>query len=153
MNTFLPFPDIDLDLYLPKLKADTAPLWGKMSAQHMLEHLAWPLRIAAGETIVPVFTPAEKVQKAKELFLMSDTPFKKFIRIPLLAEEPMSLEFSNMQEARTNLESWIKKFVLHFEETPAAVHAHPVFGPLNYDEWIFFQGKHFTHHFSQFGLV
>ena len=29
----------------------------------------------------------------------------------------------------------------------------PVFGDLNYEEWIRFHSKHFAHHFKQFGLL
>jgi len=30
---------------------------------------------------------------------------------------------------------------------------HPYYGNLNYEQWLLLHSKHFTHHFSQFGLM
>ncbi|TXH28993.1 MAG: DUF1569 domain-containing protein, partial [Cyclobacteriaceae bacterium] len=36
---------------------------------------------------------------------------------------------------------------------PAKKTTHPVFGALNFDEWILLHYKHVTHHSRQFGLI
>ncbi|MFY8020551.1 MAG: DUF1569 domain-containing protein, partial [Bacteroidia bacterium] len=43
-------------------------------------------------------------------------------------------------------------FVDFWEKHPESIFNHPVFGPLNKQEWMKFQSKHFTHHFTQFGI-
>jgi hypothetical protein len=40
-----------------------------------------------------------------------------------------------------------------FAEHPGQTTTHPVFGPLNFNEWILLHHKHMTHHARQFGLM
>jgi len=151
---FLPFPNLDVDLCLHSLKSDSPPLWGMMRGQHMVEHLMFPLKISVGDLDVGIHTPPDKVEKTKALFLMSDLPLRKEFKSPVLdPDKPMPLEYAGMPEAIVALKQHMVKFITYWEKHPKATHPHPVFGLLNLQEWIWFHRKHFTHHFSQFGLL
>ncbi|MBO0725855.1 MAG: hypothetical protein J2P52_09665 [Blastocatellia bacterium] len=39
------------------------------------------------------------------------------------------------------------------ETAKKAMHIHPIFGPLNYEEWARMRFKHSIHHLFQFGLI
>ena len=149
---FINFPDFDLNEYISKLKIDTQPLWGSMTSQHMLEHMLLPLEIAQGKLVVEVVTPAEKVEKTKMLFLMSEAPLKRGFPAPFLKEGLQDLKYSSLEEAGLALQDEINNFIKCWNENPEAGFNHPVFGLLNKAEWIKFQSKHFTHHFTQFGI-
>ncbi len=149
---FISFPDFDLLAYTSKLKTDTIPVWGSMTSQHMLEHMLLPLEIAQGKLVVEVITPAEKVEKTKLLFLMSEAPLKRGFPAPFLKEGLQDLKYSNLEEAGLALKNEIDSFIKYWNENPESKFNHPVFGPLNKEEWIRFQTKHFTHHFTQFGI-
>ncbi len=149
---FIYFPDFDLNEYLSKLKIDTQPLWGSMTSQHMLEHMLLPLEIAQGKLVVEVVTPPEKVEKTKLLFLMSEAPLKRGFPAPFLKEGLQDLKYSSLEEAGLALQNEISNFIKFWNENPEAGFNHPVFGLLNKAEWTKFQSKHFTHHFTQFGI-
>src|SRR5438105_4023314 len=99
MNFFLPFPGIDLQKYLADLAANAAPQWGKMRGQHMVEHLALPLRISVGDFPVQIYTPSDRVEKMKTVFLMGDAFLRRDFKLPLIGDEPMPLIHESMPEA------------------------------------------------------
>ncbi len=137
---------------LNKLPADTLGKWGKMNGQQMVEHVAGFFKVSTGKIIFPLVTPAEHLPKFKE-FLLSDKAFRENTKAPVLPEEPLPIRFATMQEAITQLDNEIKEFVLLFNNNDQLKTEHPVFGELNFDEWILLHYKHVTHHLKQFGLV
>ena len=145
------FDTIDIKHALRDLKPSTPPQWGLMTAQHMVEHLAFVLRAANGKLKVEVITPEEKLPKMKA-FLQTDNPLPKNFKLPLLPEKPGSYECKNLYEAIEMLEKEIVDFKNHFAADQDKIEAHPTFGHLNYGEWESFQNKHFAHHFEQFGI-
>ena len=149
---FIQFPEFNLRTYTDLLKPETPALWGSMTAQHMLEHMLLPLQIGRGVLSVEVITPSEKVEKTKLLFLMSEAPLKRGFPAPFLKDGLQDLNYKNLDEAVEALQNEINSFVDFWENNPDSVFNHPVFGPLNKQEWMKFQSKHFTHHFTQFGI-
>jgi hydroxymethylglutaryl-CoA reductase len=139
-----------LFLYLDNIKSDTKPEFGKMSAQHMVEHLAGLYRVAIGKIDLPIFTSDDELPKRKA-FLMSEERISRGIKVPMLPDEPMPLRFETIEIAVEKLKNlWIsfnEITPLHFKKN------HPVFGSLNYSEWIRALAKHNLHHLSQFNLV
>jgi hypothetical protein len=67
-------------------------------------------------------------------------------REQLLRNEELALAIDEL------LLEWID-FEDFFSEKPDRTQSHPYYGPLNYEQWIRLHSKHFTHHFSQFGLI
>lgn len=139
-------------VYLEKLTADTKPKWGKMSAQHMLEHVGNTLVIVNSKKELPTVTPEDKLPAYRQ-FLMSDKPFAHDIPNQFVGENPPALRFENLETAKIKVLAALENFHKFFAENPDATPVHPFFGKLNYEEWLQFQRKHFTHHFTQFGLL
>lgn len=150
---FLEFPSKKIEELLQALRPETPALWGKMTAHHMVEHLILPLNICRGKLVVDVNTPPEKVDKTRDVLLLGNLPFRRNFISPLIGEGLMELRYNNIDIAKFELLQEIKLVLDYWQNNPNAIHAHPVFGPLNKDQWLVFQGKHFTHHFTQFGLV
>ncbi|GAB1448186.1 hypothetical protein MASR2M44_11940 [Bacteroidota bacterium] len=150
MANFIPFPGIDLELLLNALSEETPALWGRMNARQMLEHLILPLRIGRGELQVELTTPSEKLEKVKQLFLLSDLPLKRGVPAPFLKDDFYPYMFASFQQAKLELKLELDLFLEYWEQNPDAAHVHPVFGLLKRNEWYTFQSKHFSHHFSQF---
>lgn len=138
---------------IAQLPHDMEPQWGSMRLQHMIEHLADVFSIGNGGRRVNVITPTDKVEKTKAVFLMSDRELPKDFKTPLLPDSPPPYRYANMQEAIEVLKNEMLKFEEYHKANPEAKECHPVFGPLNYSEWIHFHNKHFTHHFKQFNLI
>lgn len=148
MNNLL----IDKIKFLVNLRPDTKQLWGKMTAQHMVEHLILAVRTSNGKLNIGCFNPPEKIPTLKR-FLMSGRPLPKEFINPLIGEGLLPLEYENLEEAKLVLEKELEDYYKYFEEHPDASLVNPTFGELNKNEWDVFHEKHFTHHFGQFGII
>lgn len=139
--------------YLNRLTEEQRPLWGKMSAQRMVEHLTDSTRIATGENPQELMIPEEKIERMLA-FLESDKPMAKEISVPFATEE-MNQKLRN-EELELAIDEFVETWLLFeelYEQNPSKTEIHPFYGPLNYSQWLKLSQKHFTHHFSQFGLI
>lgn len=111
---------------MQQLDPSTAPRWGKMSVQHMIEHYAGDaLRSASGRLkIDQVVTPPEKLRHMQE-FLMSDRAFKENTRNPLLGEEPRSFRYKTIQGAIGALQQELIYFFEAFEKDASLITTNP----------------------------
>lgn len=139
-------------LILQHLSETSKPLWGKMSPQHMVEHLIWTLQSSEGKIKVACVTPPEKLPVSKR-FLLSSRPLPKLFINPVIGPDLLPLKFSNLDEAKKMLNLELEDYYKFFKGNPDAKTTHVAFGELNKDEWDIFHQKHFTHHLSQFGLL
>ncbi|MBA4407219.1 hypothetical protein C0389_08100 [bacterium] len=144
-------PLIDKLSYLEKLQPETKQLWGKMSAQHMVEHLVFAVRTSNGKLNIGCFNPPGKWPTFKR-FLLSSRPLPKEFLNPIIGADLLPLEYKNLDEAKTALALEVDDYYKYFEEKPDALLLNPTFGELNKAEWDVFHSKHFTHHFEQFGI-
>jgi hydroxymethylglutaryl-CoA reductase len=135
------------------LPHNTPPLWGSMTLQHMIEHLADVFRASNGTIKVEVVTTPEKLEKVLRVVLFSDRELQRNVKAPVLPAEPIPYRTANMQAAIDALKLEMEKFENHYATDKNRTENHPVFGPLTYAQWEVFQKKHFTHHFKQFGLI
>ncbi|MCW8804955.1 MAG: DUF1569 domain-containing protein [Ignavibacteriaceae bacterium] len=136
---------------LKRLKADQKPLWGKMTPQHMVEHLYKAMQASINEISLNIFTEERKIPVLKRLFLGEKALPKEFMN-PTIGPDLMELEFKNMEAATLELKNILERYERFFENNPDIKTAHPTFGYLTKKEWDVFHQKHFIHHFSQFGL-
>ncbi len=136
---------------LKKLKADQLPLWGKMSPQHMVEHLYKTIQASINEITLNIYTEEKKIPVLKRLFLGERALPKEFMN-PAIGLDLMKLEFKNLEEVILELENVLDRYEKFFESNPSIKTVHPVFGNLTKAEWDIFHEKHFRHHLSQFGL-
>lgn len=134
------------------LSPDTPMKWGKMNAWQMVEHVAGFFRVSTNKLHFPLVTPVEHLPKYKE-FLLSDKEFRENTKAPVLPEEPLPVQFESFDIAVKELENEIKDFLDKFTNDPHFTSLHPVFGELNFDEWVLLHYKHVVHHAKQFGLI
>jgi Protein of unknown function (DUF1569) len=128
--------------------------WGKMNLHQMTEHVTDFFNVSNGKIQLPLVSPEEHLPKLKA-FLLSDKEFRENTKAPLevLGEEPVAVRNESFDTALIKLEKSIHRFFEHFENNPTVITTHPVFGPLNFDEWILLHYKHVQHHAKQFGLI
>jgi hypothetical protein len=128
--------------------------WGKMNAQQTVEHLAAFFNVSAGKIKFDLVTPVEHLPKYKE-FLLSDKEFRENTKAPasVIAEEALPLRYANMEEALEKLTEAITAFENYFKDDESKITLHPVFGELNFEEWVLLHYKHVSHHARQFGLL
>jgi hypothetical protein len=128
--------------------------WGKMNAQQMVEHVTAFFKVSSGKIKFPVVTPEEHLPKYKA-FLLSDKEFRENTKAPatVLGDEPLPLRNATMEEALVGLEKSINEFIDYFKNDETQLLAHPVFGELNFNEWVLLHYKHVLHHAKQFGII
>ena len=143
------------DDFIPLIKhlaPDAMGKWGKMNGQQMVEHVTGFFKVSTEKIRFPLVTPAEHLPKFKE-FLLSDKEFRENTKAPVLPEEPLPLRNNIMQNAVAELEDEVNGFFDYFKGDAERKTSHPVFGELNFAEWVQLHHKHVTHHLKQFGLI
>ncbi|MBY0478113.1 MAG: DUF1569 domain-containing protein [Chitinophagaceae bacterium] len=143
--------------YIPLIRhadANTQPQWGKMNFQQMIEHVSAFFKVSTKKIHFDLVSPPEHLPKLKE-FLMSDKQFRENTKAPLsiIGEEPFPVHYTTIEQAMDKLESEVNHFFAYFNEHNGVTSVHPVFGELNFDEWVRLHYKHVTHHLRQFGLL
>ncbi|MBT3648458.1 MAG: DUF1569 domain-containing protein [Flavobacteriales bacterium] len=135
------------------LKEDSEPSWGRMTPQHMVEHIVGSWRISNGRARIPVKLEGEELQKRRD-FLFSDMPYRRNIQNPIFKDgELPKLRKPSLEAAINQLDDEMTAFFEYHDNNPGAIENHPVFGALNFDEWMLFQTKHMKHHLEQFDVL
>lgn len=152
-------PPFDLREFLTKtvpfklkpLKADQKPLWGGMTAQHMVEHLEL---ILVSTTVISQMAKAEpsEFQRGALGMLYSSAPMPRHLENPIYKDGLPVFAHANLEVAKAKLVEKIALFCKVYDAKPNATYYHPFFSSLEFDGLLLFHYKHFTHHFTQFGL-
>ena len=137
---------------LENLSTSSIRKFGKMSPQHVIEHLTFSLMISNGKMPQKLIVSEETAKKTKEHFIKLDKDFKPGFKTPMLGDEPPEYIFKNLDEAKENLLKAILDFQVYFENNPNEKPINPIMGFLNKEEWIILHNKHFKHHFHQYGI-
>jgi len=151
-----PFVEIDranVESYLDRLTEDTKAQWGKMTAQHMVEHLIFGFELATDKKEAKISTPEEQWEKYQDS-LYNYKPMPRDFDHPMLKKDKLEdLVYENLQQAKEELVKAWDDYEAYFKENPEAQTANAVFGMLDKDHWDLLNRKHFNHHFEQFGLL
>jgi len=132
---------------------ETSPArWGAMTARQMVEHLAWAFELSTGRATVDCAVPEARRARYKAL-LHDNTPMMHEFRNPVLVAGLPPLRHPDLGDAKAALALEIDRFLDYGRSAAAALHTHPVFGPLNAEEWSRSHFKHAFHHLLQFDLV
>ncbi len=119
----------------------------------MVEHLVLAVQSSNGKiTLNECMNTPEKFPALKRFLMSPRSLLRNFVNT-IVGEGLKPLVFQSLDLAKENLKVEVENFDWFFKENPSATTLNVTFGPLNYDEWIIFHNKHFTHHFSQFGLL
>lgn len=137
---------------ISSLDEDTKPLWGEMTAQHMVEHLMFSFRMATDRLDVECRTPDEKLDRM-QAFLNLNRAMPKGFTNPVTGKKLLDHQFADMARAKEALEKEVQYFLSYYKENPKATHTNPMFGQLDAEGWMKFHFKHCFHHLSQFGLI
>ncbi len=138
---------------LEKLEAHHEAKWGKMSAHQMVEHLAQIISVANGRFTGIANAEPERLAYRKMRFLEKEIPFQKGIRVEFVPEEPLPTMFPNIQLSKEFTLNQLQRFFDYHTEHSDLTPVHPIFGPMNYAEWVQFQARHIKHHLQQFGIL
>jgi len=125
--------------------------WGKMNAQQMVEHVAGFFRISTNKLQFPFVTPLGQLPKFRA-FLLSEKEFRENTKAPVLPDEPFPVRFATIDESVADLEKQVQYFFEYFSNDAEKKTLHPVFGELNFEEWVQLHHKHVRHHLKQFGV-
>lgn len=137
---------------LRSLTEDARMKWGKMNAQQMVEHLSGFFRVSTNKLHFPLVTPEAQLPTFKA-FLRSEKEFRENTKAPVLPEDPLPVQFASFEDAINDLEKEIGYFVTLFSNDTNLTTQHPVFGDLNFDDWVLLHHKHVVHHLKQFRLM
>jgi len=141
----------ELNSILSTLKEDALPAWGRLRAQNMVEHLVEAVEYTNGKKFTELDVTPEVATEAKAKCVNEDFEIPK--NVPgFLSDKMKSKRFNNLEAAIKQLNEELDAFHLYFA-TPNRIATHAAFGPMNYREWLLWHGKHFAHHFNQFGLI
>lgn len=148
------FVEEEAIILLHKLQADTAARWGKMNAQQMVEHMQGFFDVSTQKLKFDLVTPEEQLP-AYKAFLLSDKEFRENTAAPLsvIGEDTLPFRYANLESAKEKLINSILDFKKFFADNKEQTTLHPVFGRLNYEEWMLLHYKHVQHHFKQFSLL
>ena len=136
---------------LSRLSNSNKPLWGKMNAQEMVEHLSDMLMMARGTGNFTIDVDAETIARRQQ-FLLSDKEMAKNIAVPF-TKELIELRNEELELAVDDFtDEWLN-FIELYENNPDASVVHPYYGALDFNLWLKMNDKHFMHHFKQFGLI
>lgn len=139
---------------LQKLETGTPAKWGVMNSQQMVEHVRAFFNVSTEKIKLELLTPEEHLPKYRD-FLYSDKQFRENTKAPatLLGEEALPLRYPDLDTARLKYTQSVQNFFSYFKENKGKRTLHPVFGLLDFEEWIRLHYKHVTHHWRQFGLT
>ncbi len=138
---------------ITKINFDTKPLWGKMTAQHMIEHLIHSTIVSTILTHQPAKAPNAFQNKWKTEIIINPEEMPRNLQNPLFQFGLPPYKFERFEDAQKNLIEKIKLFYTLYEKTPSGVNFQSFFGDLNFEELQRYHYKHFRHHFNQFGAL
>jgi oxepin-CoA hydrolase/3-oxo-5,6-dehydrosuberyl-CoA semialdehyde dehydrogenase len=150
-----PFPEITKPYLQEKLNAlteSTQPKWGRMTAQHLVEHMEFFTQMALGIVETEITTPEKYMEKTQDS-LWNYKPMPKQFDHPILKKgEVEDLRFGSMKEAKDAFWKAYDEVELFFKENPKGTVKNTVFGWLTRYEWQLLNRKHWAHHLEQFGI-
>ncbi len=136
---------------LENLDKKKSASWGKMTPQRMIEHLSDCIYMSCGIGNHELLIPEEKI-KGMQAFLISDKEMPQNIQVPF-AKENTPLRNTDIELALDEFTmAWVDFEEMYSEDSKKTA-LHPYYGNLNYEQWLLLHSKHFTHHFTQFGLM
>ena len=136
---------------LKKLKSETEPAFGLMTAQHMVEHLSWTLK-GCSKRVGEVENPPTKGQLGFQKFIKKGAILQHRPSDKTTADLP-ELKYGNLEKAIEQVMVAVERFYTHFEANPGFKCYNKFFGELDFDQLELFNYNHYRFHLWQFGLI
>lgn len=150
-----PFPEITKPYLEEKLNAiteSTQPKWGRMTAQHLVEHMEFFTQMALGNVETEITTPEKYLEKTQDSLWNYRSMPKEFDHPILKKGEVEDLRFENLEEAKDAFWKAYDEMEIWFKENPKGTVKNTVFGWLTKYEFQLLNRKHWAHHLEQFGI-
>jgi hypothetical protein len=124
----------------------SVPRWGRMDAKAMLNHLRRSALMALGE--LPVANKSKRIFQVFPVkhLILHVVPFPKSAPT---APELLVSDAGSLDAIQSELVSLVERIGAGPREGIGP--AHPLFGPLSFEEWGVATYKHTDHHLRQFG--
>ena len=153
-EVFVELPTARIESCLAKLTHQSKPKWGIMTPQHMVEHLEYTYKIAAGELQDFEIKTPEKYLEQTQDSLYNYEKFPENSSFPHLEKDTLnSLTHPDLDTAVAKLLRQRERYLDFFTQNPDGVLKNLVFGHLNKYQWYLLERKHLNHHFEQFNLL
>ncbi|MBN8703642.1 MAG: hypothetical protein J0M08_11295 [Bacteroidetes bacterium] len=123
-----------------------------MNAQQMVEHMCDSVLLANGKIKKNLITPSDLLERYRT-FMLSDKPFKENTKNIELPDTPAACRNNSIELAIDELKRELDTFFILFANQKDLVIMNPIFGNLNYEQWLHLLHKHAMHHLRQFQLV
>ncbi len=136
---------------LSKLSENTKPKWGQLTPQALVEHLEDAYDYAMYDEDRKIITP-EKYLDAYTESVYNHKPFPEGTVAPYGTWDG-TLRNPDLESAKKALLEKHDAYLAFMNEHSDYSSIHSVFGRLNRYEWDLVARKHYTHHFTQFGLL
>lgn len=150
---YIAFLEKKIPAALTKLRSDTMPQWGKMTAQHMVEHLQSAVMSGTIVTEKTPIAPNKMQYNSRVSLLYSPNEMPRNLQNPLFQFGLPPYSNPTIEEAKGKLLKSIDLFLRVRVQKPKGIAFSAFMGDLNFDEQLTFNYKHFKHHFTQFGLL
>lgn len=141
-----------LENLLTSLRPDAQPAFGVLDAQGMVEHLITSVAYTNGKFRTELEADPEIARTRKQQFIYSNIKMPKGLTTPG-DNSQTGRSCASLESAIIKLLQELREFDHHFTANPGITEMHPGMGAFNYEEWVIFHNKHFTHHLEQFGLL
>ncbi|MBC7920447.1 MAG: hypothetical protein H7Z75_05090 [Ferruginibacter sp.] len=138
---------------LQKIKSVHQPAWGKMTAQHMVEHLTSTVLVSTILSSKPPQTPTSQQLQTKQSLLYNAADLPRNLQNPAFQFGLPAYTNPDLETAKQKLLGSLPTFFRIYAAKPGAVSFSPFLGDLQFQEWLVFHAKHFRHHFTQFNLL
>jgi len=136
---------------LTPLHSETPATWGRLKPQNMIEHLTEAVEYTNGKRIAKLAVSEEEATRQKQSKVNIDFVIPHFAK-GFLPDATEHVRCADLPSAIRELYRELDAFEFYFR-TEGRTAIHPGFGPMDYKEWLLWHGKHFAHHFIQFGLM
>lgn len=133
---------------LEQLDANGTARWGRMTAHQMICHLNDSFKVATGEKLVSRAPSPLPRKVIKWLALRAPLPWAHNVPTrPEIEQGRGGTPPGQWDHDRRELRELILAFSSRSEFA-----AHPIFGPMSWDDWQTWGYRHVDHHFRQFGV-
>jgi hypothetical protein len=134
---------------LLKLQLGATPLWGKMTAHQMVEHMIEQIRYSYNKLNFVFDVNEEVARLAKQKWIYTDAQIPPNL---ILGPLPAANEYPDLHTAVKQLMYELNEFDRYFKPAETVVN-HGCYGPMDYNEWLIWHSKHLAHHLRQFRLI
>ena len=135
---------------LSNVQSDTKPLWGKMSASMMVQHLITAMRYSLGQgSQVPDASTWFTRNIVRPLLLNGIVGISHGYCLPKTWE---TFNLASPGDDTETLHALLEEYLALVQAGELDSPSHPVLGPIGIDGWARLHVMHFDHHMRQFGV-